>query len=38
MLPHLHDFALDIGKPESDSQQDDPKHSPRNGPIARDDD
>ena len=38
MLPHLRDFALDVGKPKSDSQQDDSKHSPRNGPAARDDD
>ena len=38
MLTHLRDFALDVGKPESDSQQDDSKHSPRNGPAARDDD
>ena len=38
MLTHLCDFALDAGQPESDGQETDAKHSPRNGPIARDND
>lgn len=38
MLTHLCDFALDVGEPESDDQQRDAKHSPRNRPVARDDD